>query len=89
VTPPSLRGARHLAPYTHSGRFATLREFIHNAIVNEFAGPEPSQQIVDALAKYVEEIAFLPNAKLEAGGKLTAVASDAARRGGIQPAVPA
>jgi cytochrome c peroxidase len=78
---PSLRGAKYLAPYTHDGRFPTLREFIRNAIVNEFAGPEPSTQIVDALEDYIKEIAFLPNPKLAAGGRLSQQASDAARRG--------
>jgi cytochrome c peroxidase len=81
VTPPSLRGAKYLAPYAHDGRFPTLHDFIRNAIVNEFAGPEPSAQIVDALEDYVKEIAFLPNPKLGAGGHLSDKASDAARRG--------
>jgi len=81
VTPPSLRGAKYLAPYAHDGRFPTLREFIRNAIVNEFAGPEPSAQVLDALENYIKEIAFLPNPKLSAGGRLTADVSDAARRG--------
>jgi cytochrome c peroxidase len=81
VTPPSLRGAKHLAPYAHDGRFATLRDFIHNAVVNEFSGAEPSQQVVDALEAYVRDISFLPNAKLSEDGGLTASASDAARRG--------
>ena len=81
VTPPSLRGAKYLAPYAHDGRFGTLRDFIRNAIVNEFAGPEPSAQVLDALENYVKEIAFLPNPKLAAGGRLSAEASDAARRG--------
>jgi cytochrome c peroxidase len=81
VTPPSLRGAKFLAPYAHDGRFATLREFIRNAIVNEFAGPEPSNQIVDALETYIKEIAFLPNDRLADGGQLSGKASDAARRG--------
>ena len=83
VTPPSLRGAKYLAPYAHDGRFPTLREFIRNAIVNEFAGPEPSAQIVDALEAYIKEIAFLPNPKLGPGGRLTTEASDAARRGEV------
>ncbi|NLS75599.1 hypothetical protein E3H11_44165, partial [Bradyrhizobium brasilense] len=39
---PSLRGARYLAPYGADGRFASLRDFVHNVITNEFAGPEPS-----------------------------------------------
>ena len=81
VTPPSLRGTKYLAPYAHDGRFATLREFARNAIVNEFAGPEPSAQILDALVTYMQEISFLPNPKLAAGGRLSAAASDAARRG--------
>jgi cytochrome c peroxidase len=81
VTPPSLRGAKYLAPYAHDGRFESLREFIRNAIVNEFAGPEPSGQILDALETYIKEIAFLPNPKLGPGGRLTKEASDAAHRG--------
>jgi cytochrome c peroxidase len=81
MTPPSLRGAKYLAPYAHDGRFPTLREFIRNAIVNEFAGPEPSGQVLDALETYIKEIAFLPNPKLAADGRLTTQASDAARRG--------
>jgi cytochrome c peroxidase len=80
---PSLRGANFLAPYTHDGRFPTLREFIHNAIVNEFGGPEPSAQVLDALETYVKEIAFLPNPKLAAGGRLSKEASGAARRGEV------
>jgi hypothetical protein len=32
---PSLRGARYLAPYGHDGRFTSLRDFVHNVIVNE------------------------------------------------------
>ena len=39
---PSLRGARYLAPYGADGRMASLRDFVRNVIVNEFAGAEPS-----------------------------------------------
>ena len=81
VTPPSLRGAKYLAPYGHDGRMASLREFVRNVVVNEFAGPEPSPQVLDALVTYINEIAFLPNPKLAAGGRLSAGASEAARRG--------
>ncbi len=81
VTPPSLRGARYLVPYGHDGRYGSLRLFIRNVIVNEFAGPEPAPQVLDALEAYVREIAFLPNPQLEAGGRLSAKASQAARRG--------
>jgi cytochrome c peroxidase len=38
VTIPSLRGARFLAPYGHDGRIGSLRDFVRNVIVNEFAG---------------------------------------------------
>jgi cytochrome c peroxidase len=81
VTPPSLRGAAHLAPYAHDGRFPTLRDFIHNAVVNEFDGAEPSAQVVDALEAYIRDISFLPNGKLGTDGNLTGKNSEAARRG--------
>lgn len=81
VTPPSLRGARDLWPYTHNGRFATLQDFVRNAIVNEFGGAEPSRRIVDAITAYVQDIAFLPNPKLGMAGRLTEKASEPARRG--------
>ena len=81
VTPPSLRGAKHLAPYGHDGRFAALRDFVRNVIVNEFAGAEPSNEILDALVAYIEDISFLPNPKLGPDGRLASAASAAARRG--------
>jgi cytochrome c peroxidase len=81
VTPPSLRGAAHLAPYAHDGRFATLRDFIRNAVVNEFGGDAPSEQVVDALEAYVRDISFLPNRKVTRDGRMTGESSDAARRG--------
>jgi cytochrome c peroxidase len=81
VTIPSLRGARYLAPYGHDGRIASLREFIRNVIVTEFAGPEPAPALVDAMVAYIQDIDFLPNPLLGPGGKLTDKASDAARRG--------
>jgi hypothetical protein len=81
VTIPSLRGARFLAPYGHDGRMTSLRDFVRNVIVNEFAGPEPSAAIVDALVAYIRDIDFLPNPNLGPGGRLTPQTSDAARRG--------
>jgi len=83
VTPPSLRGAKYLAPYGHDGRFASLRDFVRNVIVGEFAGAEPSGQVLDALVAYVQDISFLPNAKLGADGKLTDKTSAAAHRGEV------
>ena len=81
VTIPSLRGARYLAPYGHDGRMASLRDFVRNVIVNEFAGPEPSPAVLDAMVVYIQDIDFLPNPRVGPGGRLTALASDAERRG--------
>lgn len=81
VTVPSLRGSKYLAPYGHDGRITSLREFIRNVVVNEFAGAEPSGEVLDALVAYVNDISFLPNEKVTSDGHLTAKASDAARRG--------
>jgi mono/diheme cytochrome c family protein len=78
---PSLRGARFLAPYGNDGRIASVREFVRNVVVNEFAGPEPSPALLDALVAYIEDIDFLPNPRLGVSGRLTARASEAARRG--------
>jgi hypothetical protein len=78
---PSLRGARYLAPYGHDGRFTSLRDFVHNVIVNEFAGPEPSAALLDAIIAYINDIDFLPNPTLGPGGRLTALANDAEKRG--------
>jgi hypothetical protein len=85
---PSLRGARYLAPYGHDGRIASLRDFIRNVIVNEFAGPEPSPAILDAVVAYVQEIDFLPNLKLGAHGRLNNTASEAEHRGELLFAKP-
>jgi cytochrome c peroxidase len=81
VTIPSLRGARYLAPYGHDGRMASLRDFVHNVIVNEFAGPEPSPVILDAIVAYIQDIDFLPNPNLGSGGRLTGMVNDSAHRG--------
>jgi cytochrome c peroxidase len=80
---PSLRGARYLAPYGHDGRIGSLRDFVHNVIVGEFAGPEPAPAILDALVAYIQDIDFLPNPRLGAAGKLVAPASEAEQRGEI------
>ncbi len=78
---PSLRGARYLAPYGHDGRTASLRDFIRDVIVVEFAGPEPSAAVLDGLVAYVRDIDFLPNPSLGLGGTLNANTNDAERRG--------
>lgn len=78
---PSLRGIRLTGPYGRDGRFASLRDFTRNVIVNEFAGPEPTPFMLDALVAYVLEFDFLPNSKLTDDGQLTDSAPEAARRG--------
>ncbi|MEA3180443.1 MAG: hypothetical protein QOI59_3966 [Gammaproteobacteria bacterium] len=81
VTIPSLRGARFQAPYGHDGRTGSLRDFVHNVIVNEFAGHEPSPQVLDAIVAYINDIDFLPNPNLDSAGHLKPAANEAARRG--------
>ena len=78
---PSLRGLRFTGPYGRDGRFASLRDFSRNVIVNEFAGEEPTPFMLDALVAYMTEFDFLPNSLLTNDGQLTEMATDAARRG--------
>lgn len=81
LTIPSLRGARFLAPYGHNGRTSSLRDFVRNVVVNEFAGAEPSAQILDAMVVYIEDIDFLPNPNLGAAGRLRQDSGISQRRG--------
>ncbi len=78
---PSLRGIRFTAPYGRDGREPSLRRFTRNVIVTEFAGKEPSPFQLDALVAYMRQFDFLPNPKIDRKGRLTKLASDAARRG--------
>jgi len=78
---PSLRGLRFTGPYGRDGRFASLRDFTRNVIVNEFGGAEPTPFMLDAILAYMLEFDFLPNAKVDADGSLAEAASPAARRG--------
>ncbi len=78
---PSLRGIRFTGPYGRDGRFASLRDFSRNVIVNEFNGPEPSPLVLDALVAYMFEFDFLPAPYLEVDGALADLAPPAAKRG--------
>ncbi|MFN3261290.1 MAG: cytochrome c peroxidase [Pikeienuella sp.] len=78
---PSLRGLRFTGPYGRDGRFASLRDFTRNVIVNEFAGPEPTPFMLDALVAYMTEFDFLPNRRLGTDGRLATGASEAEQRG--------
>jgi hypothetical protein len=82
LTIPSLRGAHLLAPYGHDGRTLSLSEFVRNVIVNEFAGDEPSREVLDAVVAYIEDIDFIPNPRIGVAGHLSpAQASDSELRG--------
>lgn len=78
---PSLRGIRFTGPYGRDGRFASLRDFVRNVIVQEFNGPEPTPLMLDALVAYLFEFDWLPSPYLEPDGTLNEEASAAARRG--------
>jgi cytochrome c peroxidase len=78
---PSLRGARYLAPYGADGRMPSLRDFVRNVIVGEFAGSEPPPQILDAMVAYIQDIDFLANPNLGPAGRLVGKISESERRG--------
>jgi cytochrome c peroxidase len=78
---PDLRGIRFTAPYGRNGRFASLREFTRNVIVNEFNGDEPDPILLDAMVIYMNEFDFLVNPALNPDGTLNTRASAAALRG--------
>ena len=78
---PSLRGLRFTGPYGRDGRFASLRDFTRDIIVNRLGGGEPSPLVLDALVAYMLEFDFLPAPHLERDGSLTAAASDMTKRG--------
>ncbi len=80
---PSLRGIRFTAPYGRDGRFASLRDFVRNVIVNEFNGPEPTPLMLDALVTYMLEFDWLPSPYLNPDGTLNKKASKAAKRGQV------
>jgi Di-haem cytochrome c peroxidase len=81
LTIPSLRGAHLLAPYGHDGRTVSLLDFVRNVIVNEFAGPEPSRAMLDAVVAYIEDIDFVSNPRLGPNGRLNPPSSAAEERG--------
>ena len=78
---PSLRGLRFTAPYGRDGRFASLRDFTRNVIVNEFSGQEPTPFMLDTIVTYMLEFDWLPSGYLEPDGRLNGKASASAKRG--------
>jgi hypothetical protein len=81
LTIPSLRGAHLLAPYGHDGRTLSLTDFVRNVIVNEFAGPEPTPEILDAIVAYIEDIDFVPNRRVDSMGRLSGKLAEAEKHG--------
>ncbi len=78
---PSLRGARYTAPYGYGAETASLTEAVDHHAVASFGGaPLPRAQLT-ALVRYVQDLDFLPNANLDAHGRISARAGEAARRG--------
>lgn len=80
---PSLRGLRFTAPYGRDGRFASLRDFVRNVIVNEFSGDEPTPLMLDALVTYMLEFDWLPSTYLNPDGTLNERAPESAKRGEV------
>ncbi|HEX9921535.1 MAG TPA: cytochrome c peroxidase [Anaerolineae bacterium] len=80
---PSLRGLRFTAPYGRDGRFASLRDFTRNVVVNEFAGEEPTPLMLDALVAYQLEFDWLPAPYLNPDGTLNDQAPESARQGEV------
>jgi len=78
---PSLRGVRLTAPYGHDGRFWSLREFTRHVIVEEFAGHEPGDVLLDALLAFQLDLNFPPNPLLGPLNRLIDAAPMPAKRG--------
>lgn len=81
VNIPSLRGVRFTAPYGWDGRVASLSEFAHGVVRDEFGGKPLSPRYLSALTRYLLDLEFLPNRLIDQRGGLTVAAGDEARRG--------
>lgn len=84
VNIPSLRGVRFTAPYGHDGRMASLHDFSQSVVVNEFDGAPLAWGELSALVHYLQDFDFLPDGKLDAQSRITALAGPAARRGEVE-----
>jgi cytochrome c peroxidase len=78
---PSLRGAHLLSPYGHDGHAVSLADFVEDVIVNEFDGPQPAPETLRAIVAYIDDIDFVPNARVGTGGRLQGHVSEAESRG--------
>lgn len=78
---PSVRGAKHTAPFARDGRFESVEDFTLFAIANEFAGGIPSDLVIESLVAFQENLPFPDNLLVNASGRLTDAAPEAAKRG--------
>jgi cytochrome c peroxidase len=81
VNIPSLRGVKATSPYGRDGRTASLSEFIQGVIASEFGGAPLDHVKLRALVRYVDELEWIPNSKLDGRGRLTPAAGERALRG--------
>jgi cytochrome c peroxidase len=81
VAIPSLRGVRFTGPYGHDGRIASLAEFSQGVVTTEFGGEPLDTRELSALVRYLQDLDFLPNEKLDEHNRLTGAAAEAAHRG--------
>jgi mono/diheme cytochrome c family protein len=93
VDTPSLRGLRHTSPYGRTHQAPDIRKFTRNVIVLEFEGPEPSDDVLDALTAYQREFEFLPTRWVGDDGRLSPEAPASVKRGealfrGPMPGLP-
>lgn len=78
---PTLWGAGTRAAYSWAGTAPSLEANIRGIIVNRMKGPEPTKEMLDALAAYVRSLDYPPNPYLNADGTPTDAAPAAAKRG--------
>lgn len=78
---PSVRGSKHTAPFARDGSFESVEDFTLFAIANEFAGGIPSDLVIESLVAFQENLPFPKNPLVDASGRLTDAAPEAAKRG--------
>lgn len=78
---PSLLGGKVTPPFGRDGRFESIRDFTMFAIVSEFAGPDPTDLVLDALTEFQEELGFPVNPAVRSDGTLTGEVDELAKLG--------
>ncbi len=67
---PNLIGIGEQKRFGHDGRAATLQDFVHDVITEEFAGPSPSPEILGLLVAYLTDLKKQPNKRLSPDMKI-------------------